>query len=253
MQTQKFRYMTKRLYIIALVLLCALCAHAETLLLRTGARVKGDILFQNEEVIIIRNAEGARFQYLRAEVQEILTADPAEEKAEQEEQKDEIGTSKKASIALELGGGAACIPNAAVGGGFSVDFLVGSHHIGQRHIFIGGGLGYHGMFIGAAKFNFLPVQVALRLPLIEQQHAPVFGMALGYGVALSKDYLGGLYASIDFGYRYRINEKTALAVVASAQFQQAKIAATEVINGNTFTNYTGRYLVSPELKLVLMF
>ena len=78
-------------------------------------------------------------------------------------------------------------------------------------------------------------------------------MALGYGVALSKDYLGGLYASIDFGYRYQINEKTALAVVASAQFQQAKIAATEIINGNTFTNYTGRYLVSPELKLVLMF
>ena len=38
-----------------------LCAHAETLLLRTGARVKGEIVFQNEEVIIIRNADGARF------------------------------------------------------------------------------------------------------------------------------------------------------------------------------------------------
>ena len=78
-------------------------------------------------------------------------------------------------------------------------------------------------------------------------------MALGYGVALSKEYKGGLYASIDFGYRYQINAKTALAIVASAQFQQAKMAATEIIDGNTFTNYTGRYLVSPELKLVFMF
>lgn len=243
----------KRIYIIALVLLCASLAHAETLILRTGARVKGDIVFQNEEVVIIRNAEGARFQYPRAEVQEILTVDPIEEEAVQEAKNDEIGTSKKASIALELGGGAACIPNTAVGGGFSVDFLVGSHHIGDRHIFVGGGLGYHGSFIGAAKFNFLPIQVALRLPLLEQQHAPVFGMALGYGIALSKTYQGGLYASIDFGYRYQINAKSALALVATAHFQQAKIAATEIIEGNTFTNYTGRYLVSPELKLVFMF
>ena len=243
----------KKLYTIALILLCALCAHAETLILRTGARVKGDILFQNEEVVVLRNAEGARFQYPRAEVQEILMVDPVEEKVVVEEQKDEIKTAKKVSVSLELGGGAACIPNSAVGGGFSVDFLVGSHHIGQRHLFLGAGLGYHGMFIGAEKYNFLPVQVALRLPLLEQKHAPVFGMALGYGIALSKTYKGGLYASIDFGYRYQINEKSALAVVASAQFQQAKIAATEIVEGNTFTNYTGRYLVSPELKLVFMF
>ncbi len=243
----------KKLYTIALILLCALCAHAETLILRTGARVKGEILFRNEEVVIIRNAEGARFQYPRAEIQEILTVDPVEEEVVVEEKKDEIKTAKKVSVSLELGGGAACIPNSAVGGGFSVDFLVGSHHIGSRHIFLGAGLGYHGMFIGAEKYNFLPVQVALRLPLLEQKHAPVFGMALGYGIALSKTYKGGLYASIDFGYRYQINEKSALAVVASAQFQQAKIAATEIVEGNTFTNYTGRYLVSPELKLVFMF
>lgn len=243
----------KKLYTIALILLCALCAHAETLLLRTGARVKGEILFQNEEVVVLRNAEGARFQYPRAEVQEILMVDPVEEEVVVEEQKDEIKTAKKVSVSLELGGGAACIPNSAVGGGFSVDFLVGSHHIGQRHLFLGAGLGYHGMFIGAEKYNFLPVQVALCLPLLEQKHAPVFGMALGYGIALSKTYKGGLYASIDFGYRYQINEKSALAVVASAQFQQAKIAATEIVEGNTFTNYTGRYLVSPELKLVFMF
>lgn len=245
--------MKKRLSIIALILLCALCAHAETLLLRTGARVKGDILFQNEEVVVLRNAEGARFQYPRAEIQEILTVDPVEEEVVVEEQKDEIKTAKKVSVSLELGGGAACIPNSAVGGGFSVDFLVGSHHIGQRHIFLGAGLGYHGMFIGAEKYNFLPIQLALRLPLLEQKHAPVFGMSLGYGIALSKDYKGGIYAGLDFGYRYQINEKTALAVVASAQFQQAKIAATEIIDGSTFTNYTGRYLVSPELKLILMF
>ena len=245
--------MKKRLSIIALILSCALCAHTETLLLRTGARVKGDILFQNEEVVVLRNAEGARFQYPRAEIQEILTVDPVEEEVVVEEQKDEIKTAKKVSVSLELGGGAACIPNSAVGGGFSVDFLVGSHHIGQRHLFLGAGLGYHGLFIGAEKYNFLPIQVAVRMPLIEQKHAPVFGVAVGYGIALSKDYLGGLYAGVDFGYRCQLNPRTAIALVAYTQFQQAIVRSETVIDGNPYAQKIGRSLVTPGIKFALYF
>ena len=189
--------MKKKSLFIAFFLVCALCAYAETIVLRTGARVKGEIVFQNDEVVILRNAEGARFQYLRSDIEEVLAVDPVEEEEPEQVEEDNIGTSKKASILLELAGGAACIPNNAVGGAAIVNFLVGSHHIGQRHIFIGGGLGYHGLFIGAEKYNFLPVQVALRMPMTEHKHAPVFGVALGYGIALSGDYLGGLYAGLD--------------------------------------------------------
>ena len=166
-----------------LILFCAsfLCAHAETIILRTGARVKGNIVFENEEVVIVRNEEGQRFQYPRAEVEQILSDDQAvEEPQETSDEEEEITTSKKASILLELAGGAAVKPGEAVGGGVSVDLLVGSHHLGDKHIFVGGGLGYHGVFLGAQKYNFLPIQVAMRMPLIEQKHAPVFGVAVGY-------------------------------------------------------------------------
>ena len=81
----------KKLPLIVLLALLALCAHAETLLLHTGARVKGTIVFQNEEVVIIRNADGARFQYPRAEIDAILadeTEDP--EKTEKPAEKEEI-------------------------------------------------------------------------------------------------------------------------------------------------------------------
>ena len=238
-----------------LTVLCAafVCAHAETLLLRTGARVKGDIIFQNDEVLVIRNAEGARFQYLRSDVAEVLTVDTEEQETTQVAEEDNIGTTKKASIALELSGGAACIPNDATGGGFGVDLLVGSHHIGDRHLFIGGGLGYHGLFIGAEKYNFLPIQVALRMPFIEQKHAPFFGAAVGYGIALSKDYLGGIYAGIDFGYRYQINEKSALVLTLFTQFQQAKINITETVNGVDFVNSTYRNIIIPGIKFGLYF
>lgn len=239
------------------ILFCTLSfayVHAETIVLRTGARVKGSIVFQNEEVVIVRDADsGARFQYPRTDVEEILSDD-----VEVTELRDtvitenpEISTPKKASILLELAGGAAVIPNEEVGAAMSADLLVGTHHIGDRHLFIGGGLGYHGMFLGAEKYNFLPIQVALRMPFVETKHAPVFGFAAGYGVALSKDYLGGIYAGVDLGYRCQLNPKTAISILAFAQFQQAKLSATTTIEGVDFTNSTGRNLVATGLKLAI--
>ena len=250
--------MIKRIYIFTFLwLLCATCACAETLILRTGARMKGTIVFQNEEVVIFRDASGARFQYPRAEVAEIMADEKQGEEDEgtkgAEEQESEITTSKKASMLLEVGGGVAINPNTAVGGAVSIDILVGSHHIGDRHLFIGGGLGYHGLFFGADKYNFLPIQVALRVPFIETKHAPVFGASIGYGIALSKDYLGGIYTGIDFGYRCQLNPKTAISVVAFAQMQQAKINAVEIIDGNEYINRTGRIFFTPGVKMALYF
>ena len=88
---------------------------------------------------------------------------------------------------------------------------------------------------------------------METKHAPVFGVALGYGVALSKTYVGGLYAGLDFGYRYQINEKSALALLLSASFQQAKLDVVETIDGVAFSHKVGRNIVSPGLKFAFYF
>lgn len=251
--------MLKRLTIFFLIFAFATCAYADTIVLRTGARVKGEIVFQNEEVIIFRDASGARSQYPRSEVLEIVEDEAVAESQKEEDSQPEMPL-KKASILLELAGGTAIQPKETVGGMFSVDFLVGSHHIGERHIFAGAGLGYHGLFLGTEKYNFLPIQAAVRMPLLEQKHAPVFGVSLGYGIALSKNYLGGLYAELDLGYRCQLNPKTALALTAFAQFQQARVKATEHIitpedpsQSLPFTNTTGRSLVSAGIKLSLYF
>lgn len=249
--------MRKRLYILGLFVLMCVCAHAETILLRTGARVKGTIVFQNDEVVIIREeASGARFQYPRTDVEAILddpaTAEDAEQQPQQE-QNPEIQVSKKATILLELAGGPSFLPAQPVGGAASVDLLVGSHHIGDRHLFIGGGVGYHGVFMQGEKYNFIPLQAALRMPLTEHKHAPFFGVSAGYGVALSKDYIGGIYAGLDFGYRCQLNPKTALSVGLYAQFQQATIKVTETIEGVDFTNNTGRNIVNTGIKLAFYF
>lgn len=246
--------MRKRILFTVLCVFVFTCAYAETIVLRTGARVKGSIVFQNEEVVIIRDPEtGARFQYPRAEVTEILTVEAEEPEQVAEEPEEAIRTAKKVSIALELAGGAAVNPGNGIGGAMSADLLVGSHHIGDKHLFIGGGLGYHGLFIGDEKFNFLPIQVALRMPFMETKHAPIFGVAIGYGIALSKAYKGGVYAAVDLGYRCQLNPKTALALTAFTQFQQATLDNTEVIEDARFINFSGRNFVVPGIKLTLFF
>jgi len=246
--------MKRPVYIAFLLCLCVLCARAETIVLRTGARVKGTVVLMNDDVVIVRNAEGARFQYPRADVQEVIKDEvPAEQEAETKVEEVEIKTRKKVTVVLELSGGAAVNPNEAAGGAVGADLIVGNHHIGNRHILIGGGLGYHGLFIGGKVYNFLPIQVALRVPFMEAKHAPFFGASLGYGIALGKEYLGGIYAGIDFGYRYQISPKTALAVVAFAQFQQAKINTTVSVEGADFVNKVGRNFLTPGVKVALYF
>ena len=228
-------------------------AHAETIVLRTGARVKGEIVFQNDEVVIVREVEsGARFQYPKADVAEIIEDDRlaiSDDRLAEDEP--EIKTSKKASILLEVAGGAAVIPNEKTGGMASADLLVGSHHIGDKHLFIGGGLGYHGVFFGGERYNFLPIQVALRMPFTERKHAPVFGLALGYGVALSKDYLGGVYTGVDLGYRCQLNPKTAIGLVLFTQFQQAKVESETVIEGDAFVSDMHRNIVTCGAKIAI--
>ena len=254
--------MRKFLFFILISVSC-LCAHAETLLLRTGARVRGGIVFQNDEVVIIRNAEGARFQYPRAEVEQILANDPEAEEAPNEQKEDDITVSKKASILLEIAGGFTSVSRENVGGAFSADILVGTHHIGDRHIFAGGGLGYHGIYLinpftmsannVFEKYNFLPIQAALRMPFTEKKHAPAFGLSLGYGVALSKEYKGGVYAGMDFGYRCQVNPKTAIGVMFYVQYQQVTKQVTNNIEGNEFTNYAGRNIVTFGTKFSFYF
>ena len=232
-----------------------LCAHAETLLLHTGARVQGQIIFQNEEVIIIRNADGARFQYPRADVKAVLSDEEegTEDGLPVTEEDPEIKTSKKASILLELSCAPAIMIPFSPGGNAGIDLLAGTHHIKDRHIFVGAGVGYHGYFMYGYTYNFLPIEAKVSVPFFEAKHAPVFGFALGYGIALSKDYIGGIYTGLDFGYRYQINPNSSLAVLVFASFQQARLNVTGTIEGYSYTSRSGRNFVTPGVKFTLYF
>lgn len=253
----------RKQFVLLFMLCVALAAQAELVTLKNGTQIRGTIVVQNDEVVIVREASGARYQYPRAEVLSI-----AEEKETVQEKEEEVktvglGHQKKASIALEAGVGASVFPNDGKAGvAYSVDLLVGSHNLADKRIFVGGGVGYHGDWLGGQpkefnSYSFLPVQAVLRMPLIVQKHAPMFGVSLGYGIALSKQYVGGLYADVLFGYRYEINSKTSLGVCANLSFQQARVTVQETpletLPKAVYTNQAGRSILRAGLKMSLFF
>ena len=244
--------MKNRFFFVVDLLLCTVGIQAEVLTLRTGAQVQGTIVFQNEEVIVFKDASGVRFQYPRAEVLSVsnevavINQPPADTVPP-------VASTKKVSVLLELAGGATFIPSDTIGGHFGANLLVGSHNMLGKRIFLGGGIGYIGEFMREQKYAFLPIQLAVRIPLLQQKHTPVVGVSLGYGVALSKNYLGGLYAEVNLGYCYQISNKSALYIAADVQFQQAKIDVRESIEDNVFTNHTGRSFVHTGIRLGFFF
>lgn len=245
--------MRKCFFFLAALLVCVISVRAEVLTLRTGAQVQGVIVFQNEEVIVLQDRSGARFQYPYADVLSISNEESLIADQQQGSSSAISVPTKKISVLLELAGGVSFIPADTIGGGFGGNLLVGSHDLLGKRIFLGGGVGYVGEFMGNDKYAFLPIQLAVRIPFLQQKHSPMAGVALGYGVALSKDYLGGLYAGVNIGYCCRISSKSALYIAADVQFQQAKIEAHETIEDVSFTNHTGRSFVHTGVRLGFFF
>ncbi|MGM9810898.1 MAG: hypothetical protein ACI30J_08560 [Paludibacteraceae bacterium] len=257
-----------RRLILPLFILCAIAVQADVVVLQSGKEIQGTILVQNEEVVIIKTASGSRFQYPTNEIKAIRKEGSANQggagnatspqERERTNEKHVSPTSvKKVSVAIELAGGAASKPaDDKTYGNMSADLLVGSHNLLNRGIFLGGSVGYLGALYTTTQtivttttpivkktttaYSFLPITLAARIPLLRYKYAPMIGIQLGYGVALSKDYQGGLNAGLNIGYCYRISERQRLYIAADCQFQQAFINTTEYIidNGGQVHNYT---------------
>lgn len=241
-------------FILFSMLMYAGLLSAETIVLRSGKRITGQVLVQTEEVVIVRDENGARFQFPAADVEQIVGADAAEDNPSARESTESTSRpgGKKAALLLEVAGGA-MYENAGQWGGYeAVNLVIGSRQIGGKPITIGGTVGYLGCNLPGKTCHFIPICIALRAPLMEGKHQPLLGADLGYGIAASKAYLGGIHAGIDAGYRYYAN-RFAISVGLNVRFQQSTIPVIETIEDTNYTNKAGRNLVAVGVKIGLLF
>ena len=274
--------MPLRRLILSLFMLCAIAVQADVLVLKSGKEIHGIILVQNEEVVVVKTTSGSRFQYPTKEVKTIRKegsdnqvgaqgSTSSQERNTTDAKQVSPSSVKKVSVAIELIGGAATKPkDDNTYGNISANLLIGSHNLLHRGIFLGGSVGYLGALYTTTQtivttttpivkktttaYSFLPITLAARIPLLQHKHAPMIGMQLGYGIALSKDYQGGLNAGINLGYCYRISERQRLYVAADCQLQQAFINTTEHItdtegNKHTYTHHAGQCFIQYGVRL----
>lgn len=269
--------MRRALFTIFLLLLM-ITAQAETITLKTGKVIQGTVLFENDDVLVIKDATGARFQYPKSDIATRTNDGEAQTSATEIEDQaadaQTTGSAKQLSLALELAGGGAILPGKSAGGLLSADLLICSHHIGAKRVMVGGMVGYHGLLkvdgkikngqpkIEETTYSFLPVAAVVRYPILDGKHSPMIGAAIGYGIGLSKKYLGGIFTSVDVAYRYEVNNKSSLYVGLNFQFQQAKIPTTETITVTNedetqqsydFRDTQGRSFLIPAVKFGIAF
>ena len=226
---------------------------AEVVTLRTGQTVKGEVLLQNEEVVIVRTKNGMRYQYPASEVVSIKADDDLADKKR---------NVRAVNMRFQLHSGAVYVPQMGWGGQVAADWMVGSRMIQGKRLFVGGGIGYRAKIMPTTladttssntTYSFIPLLAMVSLPLLEHKHAPVIGISAGYGFAANKDTQGGICVGVDLGWNYIINEQSSLQLSLYADWQQARTNVKQVIENKEYINHMGCNFISMGLKLAVLF
>ncbi len=245
----------RRIIFVIGLLAFTLSIQAEVVHMKSGKVYTGEIVFQNDEVVIIRDATGTRFQCPMAEVRSIGAKEMDETPMLTNLANSEIQIpTHKISLSIEAAGGAVTLPKTSWGGFVTADFLIGTRRVMNKEILLGGSVGYTGVFLPNKTYSFIPIQFVARIPIIDAQHAPQVNFSAGYGIATSKYYKGGLHAAIDLCYRYQMTIKSAVLLGVNVFFQQTSLSVMEEHEQGVYENPTaGRCFVGVGAKIAIVF
>ena len=244
---------------------------AEVIRLKSGKTIEGTILFENDEVVVIRDASGARYQYPKSELIDDSTIDDLQSSDKSKIQEDNetkeklqqetVNTGRKVAMGISVFGGGMAMPGGVtsepvsttlLGGHAGAEVLVGTSNLFQRRIFLGGSIGYQAYMPGGQLWSFLPIKLRAEVPLTLKKHAPLLGMGMGYGIGL-QNVKGGFCADVEFGWRCSYSRKGAIFMGVFADFEGAEITLTETVSDKDYTSQAYRNLCGFGAKMALYF
>ena len=223
---------------------------AEVVVLNTGLRIQGEIILQNEEVVIIKKKDGTRFQYPRNEVASIQEENTTHIVVDENNEKLII---RPVAVRVQANGGAVYLPTKGWGGQIGADLQLGSRAIAGKPIFVGGSIGFRSKILPEDNYTFIPLQVVVSSALTTKRHAPHVGMNIGYGFSTDKQNKGGISLSAYTGWTYHINDNTSVLLSCFAEWQQATIETIEIIYDQPYTNNIGCNFVSIGANVTIEF
>lgn len=250
--------MKRKKYILSVCLfLFSSLSMAEVVVLQSGQSVKGDIVLQNEDVVIIRATNGMRYQYPMSEVlavqQDEHVSETAEEKRAAEDQFKHVG------VCAQAVGGGVYVPYMGWGGNVGASLKIGANILEEKQMFVGGEVGYKAMIFTDQTYSFIPLQFFFSTILNSKKHAPIVGVNVGYSFSANRKTQGGICAGVNVGWHYKINHDTSMALGISTDWQQAKTEVVQmIVNPDTneqkgYTNYMGVNFITLAVRLAIYF
>lgn len=252
-----------RHWVLVLLLIVPLFAWGEEnavqhrLTFKSGRVVVGEVIQRTEDVVVVKDAYGARFQYPMSDVVEI--SEVVEEQKQQTTQSDEkasrsVSNIKRTSLGFHVAGGVMSL-DGTTGGAVAADFLLGANNVGGRRIFLGGEVGYRALIASGRTLSVIPINAVMELPLMQGDHVPMIGAHIGYGIGVNKSMRGGVNAGLALAYRYHFSRTGSLYIGVEAEVQQfAKFTHTETVEtGQEFTSGEGRTAVLGMVTLGILF
>lgn len=256
-----------KIQLITLIFCCfssvaVFAQNAETrkITLTTGEVYFGEILVENEQIIMIRTSDGSRYQFPRSDVKTIETdfviKKPSE--AERKNIPEAVESDEKIIMLLDVHGGISSARH-----GFShAPMVQGALVIGAKDIifqntFLGGGIGYTILFPSnysdKGTIDFLPVFARFQTFIGSGWLVPYFEIDVGYGFSLNSDFGGGAMLKLSVGFAQKINYQSTFYFGVFAGLQNFSGKLTETNEFGTFNYHGNSSMQNLGAKIALKF
>lgn len=231
------------------------------IVLTTGEAYTGEVVFQNEQIIMIKTAEGTRYQFPFSEIRSV---DTDINMAGYELLPDVDIMSKtddnKFAMLIEVQGGASYSSKAYKWAPMVQPTLVlGARDILLDNSFLGIGGGYRVILPTESDddetISFIPVFLRFQAFFSEKRTCPYAEMDAGYSFALNDSMKGGLFINAAFGFRRQLNESVSMSVALFGGIQSFSADLIDSKNfqqiGQNYTYYGKTNSVNFGLKITL--
>lgn len=218
----------------------------DKVVLKTGETYTGEIVVQNSDILIIKLADGSRFQFNAAQIKYVTKETELIPENENLSKTDSLSIGNICGM-LDIAGGKNFAPMAFGWSPFlDVSLSFGIKSSGKKSLFAGAGVGFSNTFLNGSQLSYIPVFVRFGSNnLTKRRTSPYFSMDAGYAFGLdnSAAYKGGLLGKLSVGIIHKMNYKTAFFIGPFAGVQSLNGLITETINSTTVTynGYTTLY------------
>lgn len=221
--------------------------------LTSGDTFIGEIIFQNEEILIIRTTEGARYQFQLSQVKHQEKFDASVQNITQNDNVlYESNFRLMPSVTASINTAKFRFDQAL---STDVSLAIGAHNFSGKNWFVGGGIGLFSLFdpTSTKTENFLPLFVRSQANFKNQPNGMFWGIDVGYQFSLNDAYEGGLMSKVALGYSREISNRAQFLISFSTALRNVNTQLSEPQNNINYT-YTGNTnLIGLGLNVGLMF